>query len=50
MSDKIEIENVSQPGKTYRVDEAKFTAMKAAVLAVVPSAPPGMTPRRSSRQ
>ncbi|HQY44993.1 MAG TPA: hypothetical protein PK450_12535 [Paracoccaceae bacterium] len=44
MSDKIEIENVSQPGKTYRVDEAKFTAMKAAVLAIVPSAPPGMTP------
>lgn len=44
MSDKIEIENVSQPGKTYRVDAAKFAAMKTAVLDVVPAAPPGMTP------
>ena len=44
MPDKIEIENVTQPGKTYRVDAAKFAAMKSAVLAVVPDAPPGMTP------
>lgn len=44
MTGKIEIENVSQPGKTYRVDAAKFAAMKAAVLSVVPTSPPGMTP------
>jgi hypothetical protein len=41
--DKIEIENVGQPGKTYRVDAAKFMAMRQAVLAVLPDAPPGMT-------
>lgn len=44
MSDKAEIENVTQPGKTYRVDAAKFVAMRTAVLRVVPDAPPGMTP------
>lgn len=32
------------PGKTYRVDAVKFAAMKAAVLDVLPAAPPGMTP------
>ncbi len=44
MSDKAEIENVTQPGKTYRVDAAKFAAVRSAVLRVVPDAPPGMTP------
>src|SRR5690606_31399851 len=43
MTDKIEIENVGQPGKTYRVDAAKFTAMREAVLKVVPDTAPGMT-------
>lgn len=42
MPDKIEIENVGQPGKTYRVDAAKFGAVKAAVLAVLPDQAPGM--------
>jgi hypothetical protein len=41
---QIEIENVGQPGKTYRVDAAKFTEMRRAVLAALPDAPPGMTP------
>lgn len=41
---QIEIENVGQPGKTYRVDAAKFTEMRRAVLAVLPDAAPGMTP------
>jgi hypothetical protein len=40
--DKIEVENVGQPGKTYRVDAAKYAAMKAAMLAVLPQAEPGM--------
>ncbi len=44
MSDKIEVENVGQPGKTYRVDAAKYTEMRKAVLAVTPSEPPGITP------
>lgn len=41
---RIEIENVGQPGKTYRVDAAKFSEMRRAVLATLPDAPPGMTP------
>ncbi|NUB44015.1 hypothetical protein GEU84_006455 [Fertoebacter nigrum] len=41
---KIAVENALQPGKTYNVDAGKFTAMRAAVLAVVPDAPPGLTP------
>ena len=41
---KIEIENVLQPGKIYRVDGAKFTEIRRAVLAVLPKIPPGITP------
>ncbi len=41
---KLRIENVLQPGKSYNVDAVMFVAMKAALLKVVPSDPPGMTP------
>ena len=41
---KIEIENVLQPGKVYRVDADKFRAMRAAFLAAVPETGPGATP------
>ena len=41
--ERIEIENVLQPGKTYRVDAAKFAAMRDAMLATLPADPPGMT-------
>ena len=41
---QIEIENVGQPGKTYRVDAAKFAEMRRAVPACLPDAAPGMTP------
>jgi hypothetical protein len=44
MTARIAIQNVLQPGKTYNVDAAKFTAMRDAVLDSLPSAPPGMTP------
>jgi hypothetical protein len=40
--DTMEIQNVGQPGKTYRVNAAKFRAMQAAMLAVLPGAGPGM--------
>ncbi|MCP8885265.1 hypothetical protein NIM87_17280 [Devosia sp. XJ19-1] len=43
MAEKIEIENVGQPGKTYRVDADKFAAMKVAVLATLPDVAPGMS-------
>jgi hypothetical protein len=42
----IEIENVGQPGKTYRVDAAKYAAMRQAYLAVLPDALPGLTPEQ----
>ncbi len=38
----MEIRNVGQPGKTYRVNAAKFRAMQSAVLAVLPDGVPGM--------
>jgi len=43
-SERIEIENVLQPGKTYRVDAEKFAAMRDAVLAELPREQPGLTP------
>jgi hypothetical protein len=46
---KIEVENPNSPGKTYRVDAAKFLAMRASVLKVLPAAPPGMTPAEVQR-
>lgn len=42
MTDKIEVQNVGQPGKTYRVDAAKYAEMRAAVIAVTPTEPPGI--------
>lgn len=44
MSDKIEVENVNTPGRTTRVDWAKYEAARAALLAVLPGSAPGMTP------
>lgn len=38
--DKIEIENMNRPGRTERVDRAKYTAMRAALVAVLPSEMP----------
>lgn len=43
-TERIEIENVLQPGKTYRVDAQKFAAMRDAVLAELPGEQPGLTP------
>lgn len=41
---QIDIENVGQPGKTYRVDAVKYAEMKRAVLAILPKSAPGLTP------
>jgi hypothetical protein len=43
-TERTEIENVLQPGKTYRVDAKKFAAMREAVLAELPVEQPGLTP------
>ena len=41
---QIDIENVGQPGKTYRVDAVKFAEIKRVVLAILPKSAPGLTP------
>ena len=40
--DKIEIENFTSPGRTERVNRAKYEAMRHALLAVLPDAAPGL--------
>ena len=42
MTDKTTVQNVGQPGKTYRVDAGKYAEMRAAVLAVTPDTQPGI--------
>ena len=44
MTEKFEVQNVGQPGKTYRVDAVKYAEMRAAVEKVLPTEPPGLTP------
>jgi hypothetical protein len=44
MIDKIEVQNIGQPGKTYRVDAVKYAEMRAAMEKVLPPGPPGLTP------
>ena len=41
--DKIAIENVNKPGKSERVDRAKYQAMRKALLAALPEEAPGLT-------
>ena len=41
--EKISIENVLQPGKTYRADRAKYEAMRDALLTILPGKAPGLT-------
>ncbi len=40
--DKIEIESITSPGRTERVNRAKYTAMREALLPVLPESPPGL--------
>jgi len=42
-ADKIEIESITTPGRTERVDRSKYTAMRTALLAVLPDEVPGLT-------
>lgn len=41
--DKIEVFNPNTPGRSERVDRTKYEAMRAAMLAVLPDAAPGLT-------
>ena len=43
MSNKIDVENINTPGKTTRVNAAKYIAMRDATLKVMTKTPPGDT-------
>lgn len=40
--DRIEVENPNTPGRTERLDRAKYEAMRAALLPILPDTPPGL--------
>lgn len=40
--EKIEIENVTSPARTERVNRAKYDAMREALMAVLPDVSPGL--------
>ena len=42
-TDKIEIENILSPNHVVRVDKAKYTAMREALMKVMPPDAPGAT-------
>lgn len=41
--EKIDIESITSPGRTVRVNKAKYVAMRDALLPVLPADAPGMT-------
>ena len=41
--DKIEVENINTPGRVTRVNAAKYTGMKTAMLKTLPSSAPGLS-------
>lgn len=44
---RIEVRNVTSPHHITNVDRAKYMAMHAALMAVLPTEPPGMTPAQA---
>lgn len=48
-SDKIEVRNINAPVHITRVDRNKYEAMARALLAVLPTAAPGMTPAQAQK-
>ncbi|MFG1495666.1 hypothetical protein ABMA57_03455 [Saccharospirillum sp. HFRX-1] len=42
-NDKIAIESITSPHHIQRVDRSKYEAMRAALLAVLPDTPPGLS-------
>lgn len=47
MAEKIAVENVNTPGRLTHVNRAKYEAMKAAMLATLPKAAPGLTAKEA---
>lgn len=44
MSEKIEVENFTSPGRVSRVDKAKYTVVRDVLMKHIPSQEPGKTP------
>lgn len=42
-ADKIEVENINTPGRSSKVDAAKYRAMHDAMMAVLPTGAPGLS-------
>ena len=42
-NDKIEVENINTPGRVTRVNAAKYTAIKTAMLKTLPDGSPGLS-------
>ncbi len=42
-TDRIEVRNITSPHHVTHVDRAKYMAMRAALMAVLPAGAPGMT-------
>lgn len=43
IDDKITVQSITSPGRTERVNRAKYSAMREALIAVLPSSAPGIT-------
>ena len=43
---RVTVQNVNVPGHTVRLDATKYEAMKKAMLAVLPTKPPGAKVKR----
>ena len=46
-AERITVRNITSPDHITHVDRAKYMAMHHALLAVLPDAPPGMTPAQA---
>ena len=43
IDDNITVQSITSPGRTERVNRAKYMAMREALIAVLPSSAPGIT-------
>lgn len=48
--ERIEVENINVPGKTTRVNAAKYRAMRKAYMKVLPQGCPGLTQKEAMQK
>lgn len=49
-AEKMEVENINTPGKVSRVDKAKYTAMRRALLKVLPKDEAGISVKEAKEK